>query len=144
MNKQNFNPEKEFKKELQKEFEGRLFPIDGLKPLFLKYYTKVVELRTPLDLGCSLDTFKSIYEGKEWNLENTPIVLNGLLSCSASELNLTSSEYVNLLEEVNSMRVVWKEIATPIQKDTFMKVSTRMKLSAKGSKSFINPKFRNN
>jgi hypothetical protein len=144
MNSKKLNPNEELKKELQKEFEGRLFPVEAIKPLFLENFKKVTEYRTPLDLGCDLATFKSIDEGKEWNLTNTPITLNGLLSCSAKELDLTSSEYIKLLEEVDYMRDVWKELATPIQNAAMRKVQTRMQLGAQNPGAAVNPKFRSN
>lgn len=149
MKDQNFNPEREFEKELRKTLEAEIFDIQPEDWRLIRNEAIFSLESTSIDsMGCDLKTYKSLVNHAlsnepAFNLFEISFLLNSINKISKKDLNACSlPEYLKLIEVVDNLMKEWNKKADPIKKKVANKIRTKISLNIPNNGKMVNPNLR--
>lgn len=145
----NFDPGKEFEKELRTTLESIHYGFSEVSWNLLKGHAmKVMELNSITALNCDVKTYTSIVNVLQdtskngFNLFNISFLLNGFNLVSPKDLNISAIEYSEICHYVSEKMKEWNKEVDPIKKKIANKIQTRMDLSKPHMGKLVNPNNR--
>ncbi|MDV2459883.1 hypothetical protein CMU99_16320 [Elizabethkingia anophelis] len=138
------NTQKNFQEEFATSLKQTQFPSEKVNENVIAQAVAMFHAKPLAELNVSAGDVKDVIKAivdDQFNLYQLSIILNNIPSMSARDFGLTTTEYLELCEQVEVMGVEWNELMLPIKNKLVAQMNRETKKTLK--KPHVNPNTRN-
>lgn len=135
---------KNFQEEFATSLKQTLFPTEKVNENVIAHALTMLYVKPLAELNVSAGDVKDVLKAfmdDQFNLYQLSIILNNIPSMSARDFGLTTTEYLELCEQVEVMGVEWNELMLPIKNKLVAQMNRETEKTLK--KPHVNPNTRN-
>lgn len=137
------NTQKNFQEEFATSLKQTLFPSLKVNENVIAHAVAMFHAKPLAELNVSAGDVKDVIKAivdERFNLYQLSIILNNIPSMSARDFGLTTTEYLELCEQVEVMGIEWNELMLPIKNKLVAQMNRETEKTLK--KPHVNPNTR--